>query len=516
MMSRPFSATAVIVAAAMSLSGCGSGEDAAVAPTPVVTIAAPVISLLVPQSPNAFPLVNGAFVNNLSRTFEMAPQLKTSVDAQQRTYIHLNTFTEAGGAANEARSAAFATLIPGAEFSLGTTSFTHPFSNIVASKSGVSYVSFGANTLYSVLQRPVVPAAITELFRGSEAESVVGPAVGGELFAARLVLNSGSYFLETRSTSNGMWGSTAQTAVTLPIDFTPDRTAGGVRYQLQRFSLRSALSGARGDVFVVSLFGITEPATSFPFSGYGGDYLLWRDRGSNELKTIAYKELCFSPSPRGCLFDMNNIFNDLAIENNGDITYLSDQIDSNSPLFGSRWFRASSTPQQLWLSPFAVGQASVSLRRKDRFDFALATDGTIRSWATNGNEVVLLEGLQGATPAPAAWASANGERSACREFVRCRVLRADSADRLAYLAWDKAARRATLFVSDRTSTGAWKNVAFRDVSELLSELDDTGEIELSAFIAAGAADLVIGATRSGPAQDRVKLFAMNVSSRATN
>lgn len=509
---RAFAIAAGLCAATFVLSGCGSdGENARSAP-PTVSIGAPLVSAALPKPTSVgLPLVAGAFTTDVSFPFELEPQIALSVDAQQRVFLHLNTYGNERDGLNERRNANFAVLTPGTGFSLGTLNTTHPISNVLSSKTGVSYTSSGAAALFSNLMRPNVPPTVSEVFSGSPNEVAIGSAVGGELFAVRLSLNSGNYTLETRKTTNGVWGDVAQSIVTLPSDFTPDRTVEGVRYQLQRFSLRSALSGARGDVFAVSLFGSAEPATPFLFPFYGGDYLLWRDRGSNELKTIAYKELCFSPSPRGCLFDVNNTFNNLVIENNGDITYLSDQFDATSPLYGSRWFRASSTPQQLWLSPFSIGQASVSFRRKDRFDFALATDGTIRSWTTNGNQIDLLEGLQGSTPAPAAWASANGERSACREFVRCRVLRSDSADRLAYLTWDKAARRATLFVSDRSANGGWKNVAFRDVSELLSDLDNTGEIELSAFIAAGASDLVIGATRSGEFRDRVKLFAVNVS-----
>jgi hypothetical protein len=500
-------------ALATALSGCGSDSGTSVEPPPSVSIAAPKVSALIPKPSNGAVPVSGVFTTDVTAPFELAPNLATSVDAQQRLFIHLNTFAEAGSANNERRSANFATLAPGAEFSIGTLNTTHPIGNILASKSGVAYLSFGAGVLSSTVMRPDVPPTLATIFSGAVNEIAVGPAVGGELFAARLALSAGSYTLETRKTASETWGAVERSVVTMPPDFSPDRTVNGVRYQLQRYTLSAALSGARGDVFVVSLSGIVDPAPASWASQYGGEYLLWRDRGSNVLKPIAYKALCQSPVPRGCLFDANNAFNNLAVANNGDITYLSDQYDSNSPAFGSRWFSAANTPQQVWLSPFSVGQPSYSLRRKDRFDFALALDGSMRSWSINGSEITLLEGPSGATPAPVTWEIANGERANCRQFIRCRVFRAETADRLAYLAWDKPVRRATLYISDRGANGGWKNVAYRDVSELLNGLDDTGEIELSAFMAAGTSDLVIGATRTGPFRDQVKLFAVSVSAR---
>jgi hypothetical protein len=508
-------------ALAIALSGCGSDGGAANNPQAVVTIAAPKTSAAVPKPLDGPPsVVSGVFTTEFTFPSEVVPQLAVSVDAQQAAFIHLNTFAAANSANDEKRSANFATLVPNAGFSMAALDTTNPIVKVLVSNAGVSYVSFGEGAWSSVLMRGGVPPVMTELFRGGAKEVAVGPAAGSELFAARLVLELGSYALETRKTANGTWGGVERSTVALPMEFAPDRTAGGVRFQLREFTLRSTLSGTRGDAFIVSLIGDADNMQAFfPFSPtYGGDYLLWRERGSNELKTIAYKGLCQALPilPPPCLFDFNYAFSNLVLERSGDITYLSDEFDANAPLYGSRWFRAASVPQQIWLSPFSPERVNFSLRRRDRFDFVLAGDGSMRSWTTNGNEINLLEGPQGATPAPVPWASASGERSICREFVRCRVFRADSADRLAYLAWDKSARRATLFVSDRAASGGWKNVAFRDVSELLNELDDTGEIELSAFIAAGASDLVIGATRSGQFRERVKLFAVNVSQKLSN
>jgi hypothetical protein len=90
------------------------------------------------------------------------------------------------------------------------------------------------------------------------------------------------------------------------------------------------------------------------------------------------------------------------------------------------------------------------------------------------------------------------------------VFRDGSADRIAYFGWDEAARKAVIYVSDRTGVGVWKNVGTRDVSELIVGLDPDARIFLERFVGAGTSDVIVGTIYSGDPKQARK-FAIRVS-----
>jgi hypothetical protein len=504
MMCRRFCATAAILAAAMSLSGCGSGGEAPPPPpaAPSFVISAPQISSVLPET-----YTSGPF--NVGTSFRIMPTASHFVDPQQNLLIHLTTF-RLSNAPGPARDARMMTLTPSGAWSLGAISTTHPIVGALSTANGLTYISREGNSFFQSTVRQGDVQSVTVPLSGPENEVVVGPAAGGELIAARLVRDADTFSLETRKTVNGTWTTFDRQTVRLPDDFATTRVVNGVSFNYESHAIRGVVSGARGDVFHMALLGSKEPTNPVtPY--YGGDYLLWRERGSNELVAIELYPVCQpSLSPKACQFHGQGGFQEVRLQANGEITYVTQEFNPITGVNDLLWKRSAKPPTTLLSSA-----TTADLWGGNSATFVLASDGTQRGWTTmNFAEITLGESPSGTPLVPVAWTTAAGERVACSvsKGDRCRVFRDGSADRIAYFGWDEAARKAVIYVSDRTGVGAWKNVGTRDVSELIAGLDPNARISLDQFVGAGTSDIIVGTIYSGDPQQARK-FAIRVSAK---
>jgi hypothetical protein len=503
-------ASLAIISIALGLTGCGSSGDSPISPPAQavgVTISAPLISPEVTA-------VEGAFEGDKQGGFtEVAERrVRLHMSAEQVALVHADLRPSADVGAGRT----FLTLLPNSGWTTGTLGSSISIQQVFSTSTGINYAGLTSlNVLQSFELRHNQLTAAVDLFAGNGSNAVVGRAANNELFAAKLSFNGTSYQFEERRTLNGVWSDAVRSDVVLPPEFTPVRESGGLTYRLGSLNLLDAFSGAAGDAVVVNIRGSIDPPASFPNNAFGGNYFLWRDRGSVQFRSIGFSPNC-PPLPPSCGGGIvNTSFYNARIESSGDLTFFSENFDASSGPRGSRWVRAGTELQTLHTEPYR-DQTVRLLNSNDRAGFEIARDGTRRMWSTLNNETTINEAATNANFAPVPWTAASGERAACVANMRCRLFRANSADRLAYIAWDKPARRATLYVSDRSPDAGWKNVAVRDVSELVADLTDTGGVELASFVSAGASDLILGVVRNARFERRNKVFSMSVSARSAN
>jgi hypothetical protein len=289
------------------LSGCGSGEDAppSVAPSSAITIATPQVSPTFQRTFQPYPETSGVFTSDLTKPLAFESNLARYADAQGNVLLHLNLYRNAGTGPNESNTySRFLSLSAATGWDFGASGSTDPRRSAFGSANGLVHFSAGRGWSFGDLVQYKQPGSITALFDSDGSDVAIGPAPNNELTAMRLRLEGGQFTLETRKTTGGVWSASEKQTVQMPTDFSTVREINGRILRFRSIELLDVISGTSGDALHVRLSGDLEPA--YPFSRfYGGDYLLWRARGSEMLHALERDPICESASPMACVDRLN-------------------------------------------------------------------------------------------------------------------------------------------------------------------------------------------------------------------